>query len=372
MARTPPAANQKGSQEAQHPTIHSLASFRVPISDDVFHTLCSQYEDASRFHSILDHMKIPPRQTVLRLKQPYDSRQERISHLQVKVKTWLRQEGAHGLIQSHVGTQPILDDVITIDLEQVTGDSSGYHTRIKNLYTETTPDPERYPVIFPDSPQRKDRGWPLTHRVVIVDRLCGEAVLRGADVFVRGILAADHGIQPTEKVAVYADLNSRIPKGLAVDKYTGECIFLGVGQSYCSRAYYFSQAQGRGIRLSALPCERAGPVLPPLDDWLNDGSLFSQNLPSIVVGHVLAPKPGECIYDMCAAPGGKTSHIARLTNFQATIVMSDKSRRKVITAKRLFQDLGCDSCVVPLHIDGTASVDERADMPRKSVREVRT
>lgn len=31
--------------------------------------------------------------------------------------------------------------------------------------------------------------------------------------------------------------------------------------------------------------------------------LFLQNLPSVVVGHVLNPQPGEVILDMCAAPG---------------------------------------------------------------------
>lgn len=41
-----------------------------------------------------------------------------------------------------------------------------------------------------------------------------------------------------------------------------------------------------------------------------------QNLPSVVVGHVLAPRPGERILDMCAAPGGKTCHIAALMRDQ--------------------------------------------------------
>ena len=30
---------------------------------------------------------------------------------------------------------------------------------------------------------------------------------------------------------------------------------------------------------------------------------FLQNLPSIVVGHVLDPQPHESVLDMCAAPG---------------------------------------------------------------------
>lgn len=62
---------------------------------------------------------------------------------------------------------------------------------------------------------------------------------------------------------------------------------------------------------------------------------FPQNLPSIIVSHVLNPQPGEVVLDMCAAPGnnneviinikgtdqfffvgGKTLHIAMLMKDQ--------------------------------------------------------
>ncbi len=39
---------------------------------------------------------------------------------------------------------------------------------------------------------------------------------------------------------------------------------------------------------------------------------YPQNLPSSLVSHVLDPTPGDLILDMCAAPGGKTTHIASL------------------------------------------------------------
>ena len=47
-------------------------------------------------------------------------------------------------------------------------------------------------------------------------------------------------------------------------------------------------------------CPSLGGVLPHL--------LFLQNLPSVVVGHVLDPQPGEVILDMCAAPGKIDNH----------------------------------------------------------------
>ena len=41
---------------------------------------------------------------------------------------------------------------------------------------------------------------------------------------------------------------------------------------------------------------------PSLSDMCED-IIFPQNIPSIVCSHVLSPKPGETILDMCAAPG---------------------------------------------------------------------
>jgi 16S rRNA methyltransferase RsmB/F len=37
-----------------------------------------------------------------------------------------------------------------------------------------------------------------------------------------------------------------------------------------------------------------------------------QNFPSVVCGHVVDPNPGDKILDMCAAPGGKTTHLVSM------------------------------------------------------------
>ena len=60
---------------------------------------------------------------------------------------------------------------------------------------------------------------------------------------------------------------------------------------------YFFVCSGVAIqmRFPLYSCPSLSGVLPHL--------LFLQNLPSVVVGHVLGPCPGEIILDMCAAPG---------------------------------------------------------------------
>lgn len=49
----------------------------------------------------------------------------------------------------------------------------------------------------------------------------------------------------------------------------------------------------------------------------------------MVVSHILNPQPGEKILDMCAAPGGKTTHLATLMHDQVRKVIWHFLRKKV-------------------------------------------
>ncbi len=73
----------------------------------------------------------------------------------------------------------------------------------------------------------------------------------------------------------------------------------------CTFIHFFVHS-GIGIEMTELvySAPALNGVLPSV--------IFPQNLPSIVCSHVLNPQPGETILDMCAAPGGKTTHIASL------------------------------------------------------------
>ena len=81
---------------------------------------------------------------------------------------------------------------------------------------------------------------------------------------------------------------------------------------------------------------------------LNGSSGAIQNLPGYsegwwtiqdssaqLVTHLLDPQPGETIIDVCAAPGGKTTHIAELIQDTGTIYACDKTENRL---KRLKEN----------------------------------
>jgi 16S rRNA methyltransferase RsmB/F len=446
---------------------------------------------------ILQRMKIPPKTTILRVTRPYlganKERHDVLEHVQGAMEEWISLQSLQSLQSSqssssssssssstqeqpqqklscHVKFHPIVSDVISIDL--ITSESAVVTREAdtaaspSSLFSKRVPSPPRprprpLPLVHDEDddnaenddeeqpsqtlaveqksfsadnwPWRKWSGWPCSHAVVVVDRLCGEAVLRGADVFVKGILVADVvQIQKDQVVAVYADLGiqrkgaTKTTRGQHLQHYTGHAVFLGLGTAACRRTHFFSRSHGLGVRMSALPWQRAGPVLPPLmsadvaatansrnssktttttslSQLLALGRVHAQNLPSALVAHVLDAQPGQVIFDMCAAPGGKTSHVAQLvraatanaaannrkknvesstssktTSARTIIVMADKSRKKVLQARELFQrllgdqhDNGDDNCTItPLHLDSTNCVERRQNIPRQSVQEV--
>lgn len=72
------------------------------------------------------------------------------------------------------------------------------------------------------------------------------------------------------------------------------------------------------------------------------GKLFIQNAASWLPVLALDPKAGESILDICAAPGGKTSHIAARANNQARIWANDNSRPRLAKMQANLQRLGAN------------------------------
>ena len=70
------------------------------------------------------------------------------------------------------------------------------------------------------------------------------------------------------------------------------------------------------------------------------GHLVAQSRAAQAVAHILAPQPGDRVLDLCAAPGGKATHLAAL-GARVTAVEKDPARAEQLraTAARLGADL---------------------------------
>lgn len=71
-------------------------------------------------------------------------------------------------------------------------------------------------------------------------------------------------------------------------------------------------------------------------EMYNNGEIYLQSLSSMIPPIILEPKAGENILDMAAAPGGKTTQMAAMTNNRAMITACEKNK---IRAERLKYNL---------------------------------
>jgi NOL1/NOP2/sun family putative RNA methylase len=69
------------------------------------------------------------------------------------------------------------------------------------------------------------------------------------------------------------------------------------------------------------------PVSFTLEHWL--GLVYVQQASTGVAAPALGPRPGERVLDLCAAPGGKTTHAADLMGDRGALVASDVSEGRI-------------------------------------------
>ncbi|KAK1425423.1 hypothetical protein QVD17_20775 [Tagetes erecta] len=200
---------------------------------------------------------------------------------------------------------------------------------------------------------------------VIVSRKCAEAVLRGAQVYVPGILACSAHVEKGEKVAVSVGVEQPgrngewaigitrgiVLQGVKTDPQYIERdgLYIGQGVTMLSRAGIFRDLSGLGVDMTDRVFR-----LPSFNDVLK-GDIFLQNLPSIITAHVLDPQEGEKVLDMCAAPGGKTTAIASLMKDKGEVIAVDRSHNKVLEIHNLAEELGLNS-ITAYKMDALKSV----------------
>ncbi len=78
-------------------------------------------------------------------------------------------------------------------------------------------------------------------------------------------------------------------------------------------------------------------------EW-REGLFMPQSRAAMAVARVLAPGAGERVLDLCAAPGGKTTHLAALMEDRGEVVAVEQHRGRAAALERTARRMGA-SCV---------------------------
>lgn len=76
---------------------------------------------------------------------------------------------------------------------------------------------------------------------------------------------------------------------------------------------------------------------------LQAGRCTVQGAASTLVGHVVHPQPGQLVYDVCAAPGGKALHLAELMQDQGRVIALDVHAKRLELIETAAQRLQINS-----------------------------
>ncbi|KAL0050398.1 hypothetical protein WJX82_010533 [Trebouxia sp. C0006] len=217
-------------------------------------------------------------------------------------------------------------------------------------------------LAVPDIISQKGTGPHVVHyentagQEVVISRRAAEAVLRGAHVFVPGVMACSQNLHEGDLVAVSIAMeapgtNGYITRGSVVgsDLIAESALYIGKGIAKFSRQNMFKETSGIGVEMTDRVFR-----LQPCHGMLS-GLGMLQNLPSAVVARVLAPVPGSKVLDMCASPGGKSTHAGQLMGDQGRVIALDRTHAKAQQIRNLAAELGL-TCIEAFKMDATTAL----------------
>ncbi|WP_058829812.1 MULTISPECIES: 16S rRNA (cytosine(967)-C(5))-methyltransferase RsmB [Paenibacillus] len=121
-----------------------------------------------------------------------------------------------------------------------------------------------------------------------------------------------------------------------------------VNTTMTSRDQLLDEMVAKGIDAVPSPVSPYGIVVRSggnmaLTSWYTDGLLSVQDESSMLVAEAVAPEPGMTVLDCCAAPGGKTAHMAELMKDRGRIVANDLHAHKHQLIREQANRLGLDA-----------------------------
>lgn len=143
---------------------------------------------------------------------------------------------------------------------------------------------------------------------------------------------------------------------------------LRVNTLFISRKTLLERLQADGCEVEPSKWSPDGIVcrhLPSLETLMKEWGrfLYIQDESSMLDADVLAPKPGDLVLDFCAAPGGKTTHLAQKMENKGKIIAMDIHDHRLTLIEENATRLGITNIRALLH-DGTKPLpgfENRAD-----------
>lgn len=85
---------------------------------------------------------------------------------------------------------------------------------------------------------------------------------------------------------------------------------------------------------------------PALHPYHAAGLYYIQDAAAMLSKDILAPQPGDWVLDLCAAPGGKTTHLAAAMQNRGVLVANDPNPRRLTVLARNLERMGVTCAVV--------------------------
>jgi 16S rRNA (cytosine967-C5)-methyltransferase len=141
----------------------------------------------------------------------------------------------------------------------------------------------------------------------------------------------ERGVEETLKICTF---NNQIPS-----------LTLRTNTLKMSRKDLIEKLRKKEVRSLPAHFSEEGIILqdpPPTSElpFLKEGLYILQDEASQLVTSILGPRPGERILDACAAPGGKTTHVAQKMENRGEIYALDLTKRKLDLIEEMCQRLG--------------------------------
>jgi len=110
------------------------------------------------------------------------------------------------------------------------------------------------------------------------------------------------------------------------------------------------RAETGGLRVEGVDGVFRSDKKGQLSQLLESGAVVVQDLASITAGLVASPRPGDIVFDICAAPGNKTTHLAAQMQNRGQISSVDISSRRLSYWRKEMVRCGCE-IATPIRAD---------------------